>query len=337
MAAWRAATFHYHVRDLAGYALTRSPRRPTRTAMSRLITFIACSALAALIGCNDPAVKYPSEAPATTQTSEAEMPRLPSLKPEEPTPAIPGFAVGRVFGFDGKPITLADARIEIIAGGILDDGSNMRVNTPILVGRDGSYMERLKPGAYMQPTGRIEFTFKNRQYRLPLTPRPPEAKRQDSAAGLAQDFIWKLEGPRPGDKGDRNRPETWIGGTINPIYQTYRDDLKRPVKSPPPGSKVVFTLLPKSPLADGSEGKPRTATRHYNPTTTGLTDAPIVDVPLAYWEVRGEEILPDGSKSSLLFTVDGRSWQESVAGSFQADLNESALKPVEIYFTRKDQ
>ena len=304
------------------------------------LSFASAVLVSIAIGCDDRA-PINSVPPPVAATLPAEKP-LPTidqttLKAEDPTPAHPGFATGRVFGADGKPITLPGVRIEVIQTGLLDDSVNSKVTVPVEARSDGVYIGRLRPGTYQQPTARIEFAFNKNQYRLPLTIRPPEARRQDASEGVAQDFIWKLEGPKPGDKGEKNRPESWIGGSIYPEYRSFRTDLRRVVQSPPPGTKILFTLIPKSPLADGSEGKTRTAIRTYNATNTSLNDGVIVDLPLAFWEVRGEEMFPDGKRSGLLFLQSDGAWGDSVTGTFEADLAQSSLKGVKVLFTRREQ
>lgn len=305
-----------------------------------LPTFALALTFGGLCGCDDRSTGNPVSMPVTTAPAEKPLPVIDAatLKPDEPTPVHPGFATGRVLGADGKPIALPDVRIEIVHVGLLDDGRDSKTTSAVEARpADGVYVARLKPGTYLQPTGRIEFSFNRNRYRLPLSLRPPEAKRQDAADGVMQDFVWKLDGNRPGEKGDKTRPESWIGGSISPEYQSYRRDLNRTLRPPPVGTKVVFALVPTTPLADGSKGAPRTAIRTYNPTFTGLNDPMIVDLPLAFWEVQGEEIYPDGGRQPVLFLQQDGTWKDRVTGTFEADLARSALKPVSITFTRKDQ
>lgn len=302
--------------------------------------FAALSLVVCGAGCEDrPRYKpEPATVPATAP-AEPETPKIDvaKLKPGDPTPAFPGFATGRVVNVEGKPITQDGIRLEVILGGLLDETQG-RVTLPVEPGPDGVYIKPLKPGTYLLPTARIEFPFNGKQYRLPLSTHGPALRRQEASEGVVQDFIWKLSGPRPGQKGDKGRPDTWIGGTIYPEYRSYRQDLGRVIKSPPAGTKVEFTLNPKSPLADGSLDKPRVAIRLYNPTQVALHDPAIVDLPLAMWEVRGEEVFPDGTRRPVQFLQsDNRTWGDSVTGTFEADLAESALRPVHITFTRREQ
>ncbi|QOV87570.1 hypothetical protein [Humisphaera borealis] len=300
--------------------------------MVLMVVWVGC-------GCEERTPINPVPPPATaTAPAEKPLPKIDatSIPLQEPTPAFPGFAAGRIFRTDGKLIDDPSLRVEVLQTGLLDDSVNTKVSQPIDARPDGVYVGRLQPGTYQQPSARIEFSYNKNQYRLPLTPRPPEAKRQDASEGVSQDFVWKLDGQRPGDRGDKLRPETWIGGSIYPEYRSFRPDLKRVVQAPPPGTKVIFTLIPKTPLPDGTQAKTRTAIRNYNATNTSLNDGIIVDLPLAFWEVRGEEVFPDGSRSPLLFLLTEGAWADSVTGTFQADLARSALKPVTVTFTRRE-
>jgi len=288
-------------------------------------------------GCEEPPRPSPEVPVVATAPAEAAMPTIDvsSLTLKDPTPAFPGFATGRVMDEQGKPIAVEGVRISVMQTGLLDE-TQAKVEIPVEPNESGVYVARLKPGTYLQPKARIEFTFNGNRYRLPLSPHGGMHKRQEASEGVVQDFVWKLEGPRPGETADKSRPETFIGGTITPEFRSFRSDLKRVIKSPPHGTKVQLTLIPKSPLADGSSGQARVVNRLYNPTQTALIDAPILDLPLAMWEVRGEEIFPDNTRSPLLFLNTDNSWRETVSGTFSADLAASALKPVLITFTRKE-
>ena len=291
----------------------------------------------------------PPDRPATAPAAEPPPPKIDpaALKPTDPTPATPGYLVGRVLGADGKSVALPGVRIEVQVGGFL--ASNLAsVTETFEAGPDGVYVKKLRPGTYRQPTARIEFPFRDKTYRLPLVPvRGGQSGsgggsgggggQQESADGLVQDFAWRLSGPRPGVMFDKQRPDTWIGGAAAIEYHSYREDLRRVIRPAPAGTKLVLTLAPQGPLADGSAGKPIVVTRAYNTTDTAVDDARVVDVPLAYYEINGEEHFPDGRKQPLLLMQPDRRWGDKVAGTFAADLPNAALRPVGIVISRRER
>lgn len=301
---------------------------------------IGVAVLAAAGGCDQPAPTPipPPDRPATGPATEPSPPVIDSaaLKPDDPTPAAPHYLVGRVLGADGKPVALDGVRMEVQVNGFLAD-SLASITETVEVNRDGTYVKKLRKGTYRQPTARIEFPFRRATYRLPLVPVRGVSGQQESADGIVQDFVWRLTGPRPGVRAEKNRPDTWLGGSAVLEYHSLRPDVGRVVRPAPAGTKVVITLTPTGPLADGSAGKPIQVTRTYNPTDTALNDALVVDLPLAHYQIAAEEQFPDGRRQPMLLGQRNGAWADQTAGTFAPDLPRSGLGQVAIVLTRRER
>src|SRR6185437_15949064 len=92
----------------------------------------------------------------------------------------------------------------------------------------------------------------------------------------------------------------WYGVSVNMQFQSYRNDIKKPVSKPPAGTKCVFTLTPVGKLIDGTDGKPLTFEREFDPLLSGLKNGNLQDIPLGVYTVKGEEVRADGTKKPLL-------------------------------------
>jgi hypothetical protein len=288
---------------------------------------MACMAGAtwlATAGCENPPPQ-PDTPPATRPAATR-----PAAKTGD---AEPNIASGRVLGGDGKPINLAGRRAVITVSGSADGVTRQFRAT---ADNDGRYSVKLDPGPYEWPRGFIEFSFRENQYRMPLTPlRTPRESFAMAHEGIQMDFAWKLSGTRPGISEGIDNADARIGGTIFPEFQLVRPDQNRTVPAPPLGTVVVFTLTPKGPLADGSEGKPTDYTLAFDDTRISLKPSTISDVPLGYYEIRGIERLPDGRTGKLLFAQSDGTWAETVEGTFQPDFKLGLLRRIGIRFTRK--
>ena len=273
-----------------------------------------------------PPSSAPSTAPATEPTSQ------PAVGADGQTLPIPGYAVGRVMGADGKPITLKGARIELRFLGSSEPETRMEV------GPDGFYKKELKSGRYLMPAGRIEFPFGDRTYSLPLTPtRPDDPAIGDAHEGIVRDFVWKLTGardlPREAAKPDPRDPAAWIGGTVYASYDSLPQG--RPIAPPPTDTLAIFTFTPRGALADGSTTKPIVVERGFDISRSQLEVPQISDLPLAWWTVTAIEKLPDGRTTAMEFRQPDGTWKPSIEGTFDHDLQKDLLKPIEIQFTRK--
>lgn len=268
-------------------------------------------------------------APATRATSAGQ--------PPAPDGRKPGFAAGRVLRQDGRPIAVEGMRIGVTVRGISDRTGQVVSYSPT-VGADGRYEVKLEPGTYRSPAGVVEVPFNGRHYRFELDPVQRAAATFDANAGIHEDFVWHLSGPRAtaGGAPDESRAGDWHGGPITMRYDADRPDLGRRLTQPPRGTRAVFTLTPTTALADGREGKPITAEREFD-ELVGLKNPLIPDVPLAMYSVTGVELRPDGQRRPLLFLRPGGAWGDSVEGTFDPNLESGGLEPVVIAFTRREE
>ena len=292
-------------------------------------------ATSGLVGCDssDPPKSAENDHKSTTKPSRAGAEESGSSR-RDPR-AKPGYAVGRVLGQDGKPISVPEARIAISFVGVArDPDRDVPAKCYPDVGPDGNYEKKMEEGIYISAAGVVEFPFNGKQFRLALDPVRPFEGRVESSAGVVQDFVWKLSGPRPGFRQpDPSQRGQWFGGALIAEYVAYRDDLKKSIPTPPQGTQVVFSLTPTTPLADGRKGEVVTFKRTYI-GSSGVSNPVLADVPLAMYTIRGEEILPDGRKANILFLdVDGK-WKDSTGGTFDSNLERASLDPVKFKFTR---
>lgn len=295
-----------------------------------------------VLGCDDSGTKpqpvpVPTSGPAKTAESEPPIPvvNTAALKMSDATPVQPWFAVGRVMMPDGKPISRPGVRIDIEVTGMQDETSRSATDR-VEPQPGGLYLKRLKAGSYRPPTGRVEFPFNDKTYRLPLTPARDVGAYQDAREGVSQDFVWRLSGLRQGSTKDLTKPDCWIGGSIYAEYVGFRNDLGRNTHLAAPGTRVVFTLTPRGPLADGTEGQPIVIDRAYDATLTSLDNPVLPDLPLAFWQVSAVEKTPDGHTEKLLFQQVDHKWADQVEGTFEPDLSRAGLKQATIRFARRD-
>jgi hypothetical protein len=292
--------------------------------------------VATACGCD----KASSDAPAPATRPAATAPAThAAARPATADGRKPGFAAGRVLRQDGRPIAVEGMRIGVTVRGISDRTGQVVSYSPT-VGADGRYEVKLEPGTYRPPAGVVEVPFNGRHYRFELDPVQRAAATFDAKAGIHEDFVWHLSGPRASGAGggapDESRAGDWHGGPVTMRYDADRPDLGRRLSPPPRGTRAVFTLTPTTALADGREGKPITAEREFD-ELAGLKNPLIPDVPLAMYSVTGVELRPDGQRHPLLFLRPGGAWGDSVEGTFDPNLESGGLEPVVIAFTRREE
>jgi hypothetical protein len=203
---------------------------------------------------------------------------------------VTGTIHGKVTGEDGKPISAPGATVMVTIDGV-GARSAERINYNAGVKPDGTYSQKLADGSY-HSEATLELTWNGKVYHIRLHPVQNNRVDQESTAGIQQDFVWKLTGPRPNGNGT-------YGPNFHLLYEFYRDDLKKSVPPPPPGTKFVFTLTPKGPRIDGAPAQPITFER----TPDKLDDQK--DIPVAIYTVTGTEVAPDGSKKPLVVRNPG--------------------------------
>jgi hypothetical protein len=203
---------------------------------------------------------------------------------------VTGTIHGKVTGEDGKPISAPGATVMVTIDGV-GAKSAERINYNAGVKPDGTYSQKLADGSY-HSEATLELTWNGKVYHIRLHPVQNNRVDQESTAGIQQDFVWKLTGPRPNGNGT-------YGPNFHLLYEFYRDDLKKSVPPPPPGTKFVFTLTPKGPRIDGAPTQPITFER----TPDKLDDQK--DIPVAIYTVTGTEVAPDGTKKPLVVRNPG--------------------------------
>lgn len=220
------------------------------------------------------------------------------------------------------------------------EGGNYRLPLVPVYGRAGD--AAIAPGdAAMRfvrrATGmRIAPFLETRPDRIPRHSAYGMGSVQESSIGVAQDFVWRLNGMRPGPLKDEERPESWIGGCLYPDYVSFRPDIKRNVPAAPLGTRVFFVFTPIGGKPDDSLGELVVAERRFEGAGTSLYHPFIHDVPLERFTITGFEILPDGKRKPLLFLKPDSKWGDSMQGTFPANLRTSTLEPLRFLFTRSE-
>ncbi len=213
-----------------------------------------------------------------------------------PAPAQTGHVSGTVFGTDGKPFAVKGAKIKVGVGGVSAAGANVSFSPAV---ENGHYDLEPPKGLY-QVHARLELDWNGKHFVMDLDPVQDNTVQRDSSKGFVQDFTWRIQGKRRGD-ADPNNHTHWYGATASMVYGIYREDMKKGVPQPPPGTKAVFTFTPAGPLVDGSEGKPVTFERPFDKVLTGLTTNNCCDLPLGDYKITGAIHFPDGKTQPAAF------------------------------------
>jgi hypothetical protein len=178
--------------------------------------------------------------------------------------------------------------------------------------------------------------FQGKTYLLALEPVGDDKSDQDSEKGIAQDYVWKVQGLRPGAEANEGAFTNWYGASVAMKLDTYRNDLKKSVPAPPKGTKYVFTLTPQGKLIDGSDGKVLTFTRGLDPVLGGLEkNGNLNDVPIGVYAVKGEEVAPNGTKKPVLILQQYAKYGDSTEVRFEPGAGTGAW-PRNVSFTRPE-
>jgi len=238
---------------------------------------------------------------------------------------------GRITNVDGSPITLPGVEFEININGVTAVGENNNFRPP--VGPDGTFKLKLPQGLFYPPYGTITFPFEGKKYIAELDPVNPYKGTREGAPGIAQNFVWRISGPRPTALNpDINNATHWYGLTMPTNYAPYRDDTQQSTKPLPDGTKIVWTFKPTSKLIDGSDGKPMTIERKYSAMSS--LDS-VNDLPPANYEFSAVAIFPDGStKPALVQEWEERKYKPTAKLSLQpyANGNTVIAVPMQISF-----
>jgi hypothetical protein len=321
---------------------------PTRAAVLALVA-LSCAA-GAVAGCDERRPTGDGEAATTSPYGERNLdPRPVPLEmpaatrpaswtmPFPPTTPKPGYARGRVVGQNGKPVEVPGVRISIKFYGVSHEAGTKRIERSYdISAADGQYEVKLEPGTYRPIEAIIEVPFSNRYYKFDLHPlQETFGHGTESSEGLVQDFVWKLTGLKPKQPNDPTREASWYGATLQLRYVGYREDLRTSVPGAPQGTKLVFTLKPLTPLADGTPGRTITFERTYS-GPLGLDNPVLTDIPLARYALSAEEHFPGPDRrigKALILGEDG-TWGFEAQGTFGSDLASKATERVVVRFSR---
>jgi hypothetical protein len=235
----------------------------------------------------------PASSPAAPPASP---PAAVPLPVSPPTP-LPGHAFGRVTHPDGRPIAVPGAVVTVAISGVAFTGT--QVNLTVQPDAEGRYAQRLPDGSY-QLRGSIELPFDGGRYRFDLDPLGAATANRDSAPGIAQDFVWRTSGLRPGaPEGSTDRFD-YFGASIILTFMTYRQDVGRAVPPAPADARLLFTLTPVGASIDGGAVGERTFERRPDPRLGGVTPEPLLDVPIGVYTLSGVQIDALGAVTPLL-------------------------------------
>jgi hypothetical protein len=217
-----------------------------------------------------------------------------------------GVIKGTVTTTDGRPV-------KSIGGGISGYSAKSGQNVSATIdGADGKYRVAVGPGQFATRAW-TDVEYNGRNYRIDLCPvdGKPVLAKQDTTAGVIKNFVWKLDGFRPGsDARSDDRFYGHFGGSINfnPEGQgaTYWADIKgdyahAPEPKIPPDATVELTLTPDGPLIDGSTGKPVVLTQTPG-KVTGYMDRITRGIPIGRYKVTARAKLVDGTVKPLRVT-----------------------------------
>jgi hypothetical protein len=249
-----------------------------------------------------------------------------------PTASKANLIYGKVSEDAGKPITAPGAKITISIYGISSKSGEKVYYNPVIK-PDGSFEQKVVDGSYQISSANIDVPFNGKHFLFALEPVGDDKAMRDSAPGIEQNYVWKLTGLIPGHDADESNFTNWHGASVKMQFQSYRNDIKKSVSNPPAGTKALFTLTPTGKLVDGSEGKPLTFTRDYDPLMGGLKNGNLPNLPLADYTVKGEEVAPDGSTKPLLMQQAFAKFGESAEVHF-APGSSSGAWPANVGFTR---
>lgn len=222
-----------------------------------------------------------------------------------PAPSVEtqsGMVVGRVMMADGSTLRGQIKDIGIAIQGVSEAGERVYF-TPV-VKADGSYQQKVPPGQYSFSTSRIVVIHNELEHSFTLEPVGMNwNKNQDSAEGIAQDFVWKLTGATPygvSNGKDNGNHTHWYGRSVGLRPEGYREDIKQVPKTIPDGTKLSFSFKATSTVVDGTSlTDPIVVERTYTADFRGYYDA--ADLPPASYELSGTATLPDGSSVPLVF------------------------------------
>jgi hypothetical protein len=242
----------------------------------------------------------------------------------------PGHFTGRITMADGSPISLKGVTYDITIAGVTAAGELNSLHP--IVDPDGTFKLRLPFGLYHPPFGTITYPFEGKEYTVKLDPVDPARGTREGTQGIAQNFVWRLTGPRPGKRNPQvDDANHWFGITIGQVFQQYRRDTGQSIKALPPGSDLTWTLRPISKLMDGSDAKLLIVERKGHDRLVDRWDS-LNDLPPANYEVSGVARLPDGSTKRLLLAFTPGTYKATATLILEPELRYGDIRPPTIYW-----
>jgi hypothetical protein len=271
----------------------------------------------------------PSAPPSATVPAATTPPAVAST----PTSPQAGFVTGRVVGANGLPVSAPTAEVTVsITGVSYQSGQNVFFTaTP---NPDGRYSQRVVDGSY-RVAAHVELTYDGQSYRFDLEPVGGRQSNRDSASGISQDFVWRIQGLKPGSPADSTNSNDYYGISIGATFQSvFSDRSNRWITIGPPDARVVFTLTPIAPLIDGSLGDTLTMEGGYDALYNNFSGGRI-DVPIGIYAVSAVEIGADG-RTSPLPIWDSQSKRYRDGGELRFTSSYGGAWASTLWFTRPD-
>jgi hypothetical protein len=214
--------------------------------------------------------------------------------------ASAGQVAGRVTYADGRP--LPGAHVLVI-------GVEYATELDLQSNANGTYGGAIEQkDANYRMAAWVEAPFEGATYRFPLEPVGTPDTHFLGADGFAKDFAWRLTG-RGSWAGQLQADDRrgLIGGIAGVfVYDPLSDPTAAAALALPVGSTIDVTLTPTTPLVDGSQAQPLTATvtitEATGPSTIGEVGA-LTDVPLGRYRATATVTEPGGSPRPLLLGV----------------------------------
>ncbi len=222
-------------------------------------------------------------------------PKLARLKPKA------NYVMGRCVTMGGRPL----ANVQIVIKGLtLASGQNTEIVTKTKA--DGSYSIRVPAGIY-QAYANHSVTAFGENYAFRLEALDGESNTQESPQGVVEDFVWKINGLRIGEKAKADSEREWnyayYGARLYPDTTrslgeyTNLEDATSLSKSYPADSQLEITLTPASNVVDGSKGKPIVQLLRLG--DVGLWKFGVRNIPVAIYTATAKVITPTGEKVAV--------------------------------------
>ena len=212
---------------------------------------------------------------------------------------IKGTAVDSI----GRPIKSFGGSL---SGYSLKSGQNQSAD---FAGAAGAYRVNPGPGQFSIRAW-TDVEYNGRQYRIDLHPvdGKPLLFKHDTTSGIIKNFVWKLEGFRPGtDERSDDRYYSHYGGSLMfsvegnaAAYQTevLNNYSAKPEPKLPADSTIEVTLTPEGALIDGSPGKP-IVLQEKPAAWKGYMDRVTRGIPIGKYRATAEETTAVGAKKPL--------------------------------------